>query len=62
MPDTSKVTPDELSRLTVAGHDDIRHAIAHGLRLDGRKRVRHADDSMANIAADHLVRHLESCG
>jgi hypothetical protein len=62
MPDAPQLTPDELSHLSVAGHDDIRQAVAHGLRFDGRKRIRYADDSLANIAADHLVRHLESCG
>ena len=62
MSDAPELTPDELARLTVADPDAVRHSIGHGLRIDGRRRVRHADDSMTNIAADHLVRYLESCG
>jgi hypothetical protein len=62
MPDAPKLTPDELARLTVADHDDIRQSVAHGLRFDGRKRIRYAENSMADIAADHLVKHLQAGG
>jgi hypothetical protein len=53
---------DELSRLTIADHDDIRQSVAHGLRFDGRRRVRYAEDNLANIAADHLVKYLQAGG
>jgi hypothetical protein len=62
MPNAKNLSPDEIARLTPADPDDIRQSIAHGLRYDGRKRVRHADDNMAGIAADHLVRFLEARG
>jgi hypothetical protein len=32
------------------------------LRYQGRKRVHHADDMMARITAERLVRHLEASG
>jgi len=32
------------------------------LRYEGRKRVNHADDVMARITADRLVRHLTVSG
>jgi len=42
--------------------DEIAQALAFALRFDGRKRVRHADEMMARITAEHLVRHLEQSG
>jgi hypothetical protein len=62
MPNAQDLSPDDIARLIPADPDDIRQSIAHGLRYDGRKRVRRADDSMAAIAADHLVRFLEARG
>jgi hypothetical protein len=62
MPNAPTLSPDEISRLIPVDPDDIRQSIAHGLRYDGRKRMRHADDSMAAIAADHLVKFLEARG
>jgi hypothetical protein len=32
------------------------------LRYEGRKRVNHADEMMARITADRLVRHLRRSG
>ena len=32
------------------------------LRYQGRKRLFDADDAMARITAERLVRHLEACG
>jgi hypothetical protein len=62
MPNARDLSPDDIARLVPVDPDDIRQSIAHGLRYDGRKRVRHADDSMAAIAADHLVKFLEARG
>jgi len=36
--------------------------LAFALRLDGRKRVRHADDFMSRVAAERLVEHLRLSG
>ena len=33
-------------------------SLAFALRYEGRKRVNHADETMARITADRLVRHL----
>jgi hypothetical protein len=62
MPNAPPLSPDDISRLVPVDPDDIRQSTAHGLRYDGRKRMRHADDSLAAIAADHLVRFLEARG
>ena len=42
--------------------DDIADALAFALRFSSRKRVRNADETMANIVADHLVEHLDWAG
>jgi hypothetical protein len=42
--------------------DEITQALSFALRYDGRKRVHHADDAMARIPGDRLVRHLERSG
>ena len=49
--------PDD--KLKPADPDDLARDIAFALRFEGRKRKRDADDSMASIAADRIVRHLE---
>lgn len=48
--------------LQPATPDEITQALSFVLRYDGRKRVHHADDAMARITADRLVRHLERSG
>lgn len=42
--------------------EEIAETLAYALRWEGRKRVHHADDMMAWIVADRLVRHLERSG
>jgi hypothetical protein len=42
--------------------DEITHALSFALRYRGRKRVHDADDVMARITAERLVRHLEASG
>lgn len=42
--------------------EDIADALAHGLRFDGRRRTHDADEIMARIVAERLVRHLQRCG
>ena len=48
--------------LRPATAQEIATALSFALRYDGRKRVHHADDAMARITADRLVRHLEQSG
>jgi hypothetical protein len=59
---TETLTPEDLARLRPVDTEDLKFSIAFGLRFSGRKRIRHADDHMANIAADYLVKHLEASG
>ena len=52
--------PPEATRPAQPG--EIEETLAYALRFDGRKRVHHADDAMARIAAQRLVDHLERSG
>ena len=54
MTDTAPLRP--------ATPDELAETLAFALRYDGRKRVHHADNLMARIAADRLVKHLERSG
>lgn len=51
-----------LSDLRPATSEEIGESLSYALRYDGRKRVHHADELMATITAERLVRHLERCG
>ena len=48
--------------LRPADPEDLRQALAFALSFDGRKRWRQADEQMARITADHLVRYVEMAG
>jgi hypothetical protein len=52
----------DLANLRPASADEIAESLAFSLRFEGRKRVHHADDMMARITAERLVRHLEQSG
>jgi len=52
----------DTATLQAATPDEITQALSFALRYDGRKRVHHADDAMARITADRLLRHLERSG
>ncbi len=52
----------DIDRLRPATQDEIAQTLSFALRYEGRKRVHHADDAMARITADRLVRHLEHSG
>jgi hypothetical protein len=54
MPDDPPLQP--------ATAEDIVDALSFALRFEGRRRVYHAEDSMARITADRLVRYLEKSG
>jgi hypothetical protein len=41
---------------------ELIESLAFALRYEGRKRVHHADDMMARITAERLVRHLRGSG
>jgi hypothetical protein len=53
--------PDEF-RLRPATAGEIAETLSFALRYEGRKRVHTADDVMARITAERLVRHLERSG
>ena len=53
---------DADDKLTPADSKDLEDAVAFALRFEGRKRVHHADEYMAAIAAERVVRHLERAG
>jgi hypothetical protein len=54
--------PDADDKLTPADPRDLADAIALASRFEGRKRVHQADEHMAAIAAERVVRHLERAG
>ena len=41
---------------------EIQESLSFALRYAGRKRVHHADETMARITAERLVQHLEQSG
>ncbi|MGH7249101.1 MAG: hypothetical protein ACREH9_13450 [Pseudomonadota bacterium] len=50
---------DTLSPATI---EELRESLAFALRVEGRKRVHHADEVMARITAERLIQHLERSG
>ena len=48
--------------LRPASQEEIEQSLSFALRYDGRRRVRHANDAMARITAERLVRHLQDSG
>lgn len=50
------------SQLRPATAEEIAESLSFALRYDGRRRVHHADEAMARITAERLVRHLERSG
>ena len=48
--------------LREASVEEIVESLTFALRYEGRKRVFHADEAMARITADRLVRHLAESG
>jgi hypothetical protein len=57
----SRGMPDDAT-LRPATRDEITQTLSFALQFEGRKRVHHADDIMAKITADRLVKHLEESG
>ena len=56
------MTTDDPPRLRAATAEEIADTLSFALRYDGRRRVHHADEAMARITAERLVRHLERSG
>jgi hypothetical protein len=54
--------PDVEDKLTPADPRDLADAVAFALRFEGRRSVHSADEYMAAIAAQRIVRHLERAG
>lgn len=52
----------DIPSLRPATPDEIATALSFALRYQGRKRVHDADDVMARVTAERLVRHLEASG
>jgi hypothetical protein len=50
------------NKFPLADPRDLAAAVAFALRFDGRRRVHHADQYIATIAAARVVRHLERAG
>jgi hypothetical protein len=57
-----RLTMPSTPHLRPATPDEIADTPSFALRYEGRKRVHHADDTMARITADRLARHLETSG
>jgi hypothetical protein len=53
---------DSEPRFRPATSDEVAETLCFALRYKGRKRVHHADEVMARITAERLVRHLECSG
>ncbi len=52
----------EADDLTPADPSDLASALAFALRFQGHKRVRNADEIMAEIVAERLVEPLQRSG
>jgi hypothetical protein len=53
---------DADEKLTPADPRDLAAAIAFALQFEGRRRIYSAEEYMAAIAAERVVRHLERAG
>ncbi len=42
--------------------DDLQRTLSFALCFDGRRRFRRAEDLMAMITAEHLVKHMQLSG
>ena len=56
------MSDDDKPELRPATTGELQESLSFALRYEGRKRVHHADDVMARITAERLVRHLERSG
>ena len=56
------MSDDDKPDLRPATTSELQESLSFALRYEGRRRVHHADDVMARITAERLVRHLEQSG
>jgi len=56
------MTDEDKRTLHPATAAEIEETLSYALRYAGRKRVHTADDVMARVTAERLVRHLERSG
>jgi len=56
------VTDEDKRTLHPATAAELEESLSFALRYAGRKRVHTADDVMARVTAERLVRHLERSG
>ena len=56
------MSDDDKPGLRPATAQEIEESLSFALRYAGRRRVHHADEVMARITAERLVRHLEQSG
>lgn len=56
------MSDDDKLSLRLASAQEVEENLSFALRYTGRKRVHHADDAMARITAERLVKHLELSG
>jgi hypothetical protein len=49
-------------QLRPADSAEVADALAYALLYDGKRRVHHADNVMARITAERLIRHLARSG
>jgi len=56
------MTDDDKRILRPATAAEIEETLSYALRYAGRRRVHTADDVMARVTAERLVRHLERSG
>ncbi len=54
--------PEHVDNLRPATQEELAQALAFALQFRGRKRVHHADNFMARIAAERLVEYLRLSG
>jgi hypothetical protein len=54
--------PQDSEKLSPAVHEEVAESIAFSLRFNGRKRFHEGHELMAEITAQHVLRHLERCG
>jgi len=56
------MSDDDKRELRPATAQEIEDSLSFALRYAGKKRVHSADDVMARVTAERLVRHLEQSG
>lgn len=56
------MTDDDKLTLQPATDDELKDSLSFGLQFAGRKRIHAADNFIARIASEHLMKHLQRSG